>query len=219
MQHQPETLARAASAELLKFLGFSQITRNAREVVTAATPQQIPGFILTRFADTYGRSIAFVFKGKAPGADGSDVYLDKSLLHQSANYHLLVEGLAYPTFYSKLYVDLRQEMVKSVEKARHDKKGIWQLDQTKDGFVLEKLQTITDKVVILPKLFRRLLDYLAINEGSVSLTGFKGYLKSLDDRTIILPDGQFTNFDYVVDVKDQTIKLTHPPERLVFVEK
>jgi Staphylococcal nuclease homologue len=174
---------------------------------------------LTRFADTYGRSIAFVFKGKAPRADGSDVYLDKSLLHQSANYHLLVEGLAYPTFYSKLYVDLRQEMVKSVEKARHDKKGIWQLDQTTDGFVLEKLQTITDKVAILPKLFRRLLDYLAINERSVSLTGFKGYLKSLDDRPIILPDGQFTNFDYVVDVKDQTIKLTHPPERLVFVEK
>jgi hypothetical protein len=195
------------------------VTRNAEQMVTAATPQQVPGFILTRFADTYGRCVAFVFKGKAPKADGSDVYMDKSLLHQSANDHLLATGLAYPTFYSKLYVDLRQEMTKTTDKARHDKKGIWQVDKTTDGFVLESLQTITDQVVILPKLFRRLLDYLAINEGSVSLARFKDYLESRDDRLIILPEGHVTGFDYVVEVKDQTIKLTQPPERLVFMEK
>lgn len=219
MQHQPKALGQAAATELLKFLGFSQVTRNTQQIVTAATPQQIPGFILTRFADTYGRSVAFVFKGKAPKVDGSDVYLDASLLHQSANDHLLATGLAYPTFYSKLYVDLRQEMTQTTEKARQNKKGIWQEDKTTSGFILENLKTITDQVVILPKLFRRLLDYLAINEGSVSLARFKDYLESRDDRLIILPEGQITGFDYVVDVKDQTIRLTHAPEHLVFVEK
>lgn len=219
LQHQPKTLAHSAAAELLKFLGFDQVTRDSHEVVTAATPQQLPGFILTRFADTYGRSVAFVFKGNAPGADGSDVYLDKSLLHQSANDHLLAAGLVYPTFYSKLYVDLQQEMTKSTDKARHGHTGIWQVDKTTEGFVLEQLRTITDKVVILPKLFRRLLDYLAINGGSVSLAGFKDYLESRDDRLIILPNGHITGFDYVVEVNAQTIKLTQPPERLVFIEQ
>lgn len=219
MQHQPKALGQAAATELLKFLGFSHVTRNAQQVVTAATPQQIPGFILTRFADAYGRSVAFVFKGQAPGADGSEVYLDKALLHQSANDHLLAAGLAYPTFYSKLFVDLRQEMTKTTDKARHNKKGIWQVDQTTNGFALETLETITEDVVILPKLFRRLLDYLALNDGSVSLAGFKEYLESRDDSVILLPEGHVTGFDYVVDVTDQTIKLTRPPEQLVFMEK
>ncbi|MFM7448027.1 MAG: hypothetical protein ACKO24_05475 [Leptolyngbyaceae cyanobacterium] len=73
--------------------------------------------------------------------------------------------------------------------------------------------------MILPKLFRRLLDYLAINGGSVSLAGFKDYLESRDDRLIILPDGHVTGFDYVVEVNNQTVKLTQPPERLVFIEQ
>jgi hypothetical protein len=73
--------------------------------------------------------------------------------------------------------------------------------------------------VILPKLFRRLIDYLAINDSSVSLARFKDYLESRDDRLIILPDGQITGFDNVVEVKGETVKLTHPPERRVFVEQ
>ncbi len=220
MQHQPKVLGQEAATELLKFLGFTHVTRNAGQVVTAATPKQIPGFILTRFADTYGRCVAFVFKGQAPKPDSNgEVYIDQSLLHQSANDHLLAIGLAYPTFYSKLYVDLRQEMTKTVEQARDDRKGIWQEDKTNHGFVLENLKTLTDQVVILPKLFRRLLNYLAINEDSVSLAGFKDYLESCDDRLIILPEGHITGFDYVVEVKDQTIQLTYPPERLVFDEK
>jgi endonuclease YncB( thermonuclease family) len=219
MQHQPEKFAQAAAAGLLKILGFSDVTRGSNEVVTSATPEQVPGFILTRFADTYGRSVAFAFKGNSSEPDGSEVRFGKSLLHQSANYHLLAEGLAYPTFYSKLYVDMRQDMAKVVDKARKGKKGLWQLDKTTEGFVLEDLQTITESVVILPKLFRRLLDYLAINDGSISLARFKDYLESRDDRLVVLPKGQVTGFDYVVEVEGQTIKLTRAPEDLVFMEK
>lgn len=219
VQHQPEEFAQAAAAELLKFMGFSDVTRGSREVVTSATPEQVPGFILTRFADKYGRSVAFAFKDNAPRPDGSNVRLDKSLLHQSANYHLLTEGLVYPTFYSKLYIDLRQDMAKAVVKARKGQKGLWQLDKTTDGFVLQDLKTLTDNVVILPKLFRRLVDYLNLNDGSVSLAGFKAFLESKDDRLVILPDAQVTGFDFVVEVEGQNIKLTTAPENLVFMEK
>ncbi|MBH8573175.1 nuclease [Nostocaceae cyanobacterium CENA369] len=219
VQHQPLELAHSAASELLKFLGFKKITRNANEVVTAAEPEAIPGFILTKFADTYGRSVAFAFKGNSDVEDGSSIYLDKSLLKKSANYHLLAKGLVYPTFYSKLYPDIRKELILVTEKVRKEKKGLWALDKTNDGFVLEDLETITDNVVILPKLFRRLLGYLAINDGSISIEKFVEYLKSLGDRLIILPEGHVTGFDFVVKVEGQNIKLTSQPEDLVFLEK
>jgi Staphylococcal nuclease homologue len=218
-QHQPLEFAHGAASELLKFLGFKNITRNDNEVVTASEPEEVPGFILTRFADKYGRAIAFVFKGNSDQEDGSSVFFDKSLLKKSANYHLLNKGLAYPTFYSKLYPDIRKELTAVTEKARKDDKGLWAVDKTKKGFVLEDLETIIDNVVILPKLFRRLLGYLAINDGSVSLDGFPNYLKSNDDRLIILPEGHVTGFDFVVKVEGQNIKLTTQPENLVFMEK
>jgi endonuclease YncB( thermonuclease family) len=219
IQHQPGEFADSAAGELLKFLGFKNITRGSNQVITAAEPEEVPGFILTRFADTYGRAIAFVFKGNSEEEDGSSIYLEKSLVKKSANYHLLSKGLVYPTFYSKLYPDIRKQLIAVTEKARSDKKGLWASDKTNKGFVLEELETITDKVVILPKLFRRLLDYLAINDDSVALDGFLNFLESKKDKVIILPDSHVTGFDFVVKVDDQNIKLTVQPEDLVFMEK
>lgn len=218
-QHQPKQFAAAAAAELLKYLGFTKVTRGDNEVISSAEPEQVPGFILSRFADKYGRPVSFAFKGDSQAADGSDVSIDKTLLHKSANYHLLAEGLVYPTFYSKLYPDLRQDMIKAVDKVRKANKGLWQVDKTTEGFVLEDLKTITDSAVILPKLFRRLLDYLAINDGTASLAGFKKYLESKDDKVLILSEGHVTGFDYLVEVDGQNIKLTTSPENLVFMEK
>jgi endonuclease YncB( thermonuclease family) len=219
MQHQPLEYAHAAASELLKFLGFKKITRNDNQVITSSEPDEVPGFILTRFADTYGRAVAFAFKGVSEETDGDDIYLDKSLLKKSANYHLLHKGLVYPTFYSKLYPDIRKELTVAAKKARDENKGLWKLDKTNKGFVLEELETITDNVVILPKLFRRLLGYLALNDGSVALEGFSNYLDALNDRLIILSENHVTGFDFVVKVEGQNIKLTYPPEDLVFLEK
>jgi endonuclease YncB( thermonuclease family) len=218
-QHQPLKFAHSAGEELLKFLGFKKVVRNDNEVVISSEPEQVPGFILTRFADQYGRSVAFAFKGDSSQEDGSDIHFDKSLLKKSANYHLISKGLVYPTFYSKLYPDIRKDLTAATEKARKEKKGLWELDKTNTGFVFENLETITEHVVILPKLFRRLLGYLAINDGSFSLEGFPEYLDSLDDKLVIIPDGHVTEFDYVVKVEGQSIKLTVEPEDLVFVEK
>jgi endonuclease YncB( thermonuclease family) len=217
---QPIEAGREAASELLKFLGFTKVTRGAREMVTASTPKAVEGFILSRSADVNGRGVAFAFKGNTTEAeDGAALFLDKALLNDSANYHLLQTGLAYPTFYSKLYIDLRKELTKVAQKAREKEKGIWASDRTTEGFELERLETITEDVVILPKLFRRLADYLALNDGSPDLGGFKRYVESLDDRVIVLPEGQITGFDTVIEVNDQSVNLTVQPEFLVFMEK
>ncbi|MBW4599985.1 MAG: thermonuclease family protein [Calothrix sp. FI2-JRJ7] len=219
MQHQPLKYGQGGASELLNYLGFKDVTRSKSEKITSVTPSEAPGFILTRFADTYGRAVAFVFKGEATQEDGSEVFIDKALLLHSANHHLLTQGLAYPTFYSKLYPDIRKELSKAAEKARKESKALWSEDKTNTGFTLDNLKTIIDDVVILPKLFRRLLSYLAINDDSVALDGFSAYLDSLDDKIIILPDGHITGFDFVVKVEGQKIMMTQQPEDIVFVEK
>ena len=127
--------------------------------------------------------------------------------------------MAYPTYYSKLYPDLRKSMTLAVKSAQKAHKGLWPLDKTTQGLTLNTLRSITDEGVILPKLFRRLLDYFAINDGSLSLAGFKSYLESREDRVIILPDGHVTGFDYVVTVNGQHVSLMTPAENLIFIEK
>ncbi|WP_286004609.1 thermonuclease family protein [Geitlerinema calcuttense] len=218
-QQQPGKYAQAACSELLSFLGFETVERDRNDTIAIAEPEQVPGYILTRYADAYGRGVAFVFKGHFDAADGSEVYCDASLLQQSANYHLLATGLAYPTFYSKLFPDLRQEMTQATKQARSQACGLWSADCTQTGFIVADLESLTEEWVILPKLFRRLLDYLAINEGSYDLGGFSQYLETRRDRILILSQGHLTGFDYVVEVEQNKVCLTTAPEDLVFMEK
>lgn len=216
---QPRELGDAASDALLRQLGFTDVQRDEHGTVTSSTPEQVPGHILTRFADKYGRAVSFAFTGGHRGRDGSQVYLDVDGMRASANYQLLVDGLAYPTFYSLLYVDLRQAMSDAAVAARAAGKGLWPHDVTLSGFRLRSREQLRDELVILPKLFRRLVDYLALDEaGGVSLTGFPRYLDARDDRLFTVPDGHATELHTLVEVKRQDVRLTVEPERIVFKE-
>src|SRR5690242_10941014 len=115
-QHQPQALAHAAADRLVGILGFTDVKRD-RETITSATPDETPGYILTGFADKYGRPVSLAFAGAASGPDLGRVEVTTDLLHESANHRLLAEGLAYPTFYSKLDPDLRADLTTTSQKA------------------------------------------------------------------------------------------------------
>ncbi|MYW92934.1 hypothetical protein G3I59_20540 [Amycolatopsis rubida] len=68
------------------------------------------------------------------------MHVDPKALKASANFRLLETGLAYPACYSKLYPDLRQTMADAAVAARTSR------------------TQLRDDVVLLPKLFRRLVD-------------------------------------------------------------
>jgi hypothetical protein len=253
---QPRALARGAGDALLTYLGFSDLQRTEDGTVTTATPDSTRGYILTRFADTYGRAVAFAFAGDRPqgGADTADaadaadtvdregpadgdsdepdagrrvavgglptVHLGVPELTRSANYHLLSAGLVYPTFYSKLYVDLREELAHEADRARRSHKGVWAQDVTHHGFDLISRDQLENELVVLPKLFRRLAEFLSLDEtGSASLTGFRAFLAQHDDRLFTVPAGQSTGFDTLVKVRGQHVRLTLAPEHIVFIEK
>jgi hypothetical protein len=142
-----------------------------------------------------------------------------SLCCVTASTFILNEGLVYPTFYSKLYPDIRAEMARSAASSRQRRRGIWPADATMSGFEVTSVDDLTERFVILPKLFRRLLDYLALNDGDISLGGFRSYVEQRDDRLVIVPSGHVTGFDYVINVQGQRVALTEPPDNLVFMEK
>jgi endonuclease YncB( thermonuclease family) len=217
--HQPAGLGNGAAETLLDLLGFSDVQRDDRNIVTSATPAQTPGYILTKFADKYGRAVSLAYPGKRRGGTGKPVYVDVAELKRSVNYQLLADGWAYPTYYAKLFVDLRNALTEATLDARNAGKGIWEHDATLPGFTLKSRAQLTDDLVILPKLFRRLAEYLTLDEPSkVSLAKFEAFLQASNDQLFTVPAGQATRLDTLVERKGQRLRLTLPPEQIVFQE-
>lgn len=218
--HQHPPLAREAADALLTGLGFRSVERDEDGTVTKSVPKMVNGHILTRFADKYGRPVSFAFKGlRGRAKDGSLVHLDRASVRSSANFVMLEAGHAYPTFYSLLYLDLRQAMAEASVTAREAKAGIWAHDHGGAGFELTSRAQLQEEIVLLPKLFRRLVDYLGLDEtGGVSLSGFGHYLDTRDDRLFTTPEGQSTELSTLVEITRQLLRLTVEPERIVFLE-
>jgi len=216
--HQPLELAHAAADELLNWLGFSNVVRGQNETVTSSTPDTVAGYILTRSADLYGRCICFVGRGTPPQDDGSSVFVDVDVLRTTANHHLIGRGLAYPTYYRALFPDLRNEFTAAAKQARDAGLGVWAADATTSGFNVTGLASLEDDIIIVPKLFRRLVDYLHLGDDSV--TGFPAFLDQAADKFFILSTGHSTTgLDTVVEVTGNTVKMTRPIQDLVFDEK
>lgn len=225
VEHQPRGLAHAAADELLKYLGFDTVLRDDDETV-ATTPDSVPGWILTRGADAYGRVVAFAGKGTPPVYSGYWTGIDEDLLKRTANYRLLLQGLAYPTFYSGLPGYLRELLTEASEKARASGKGVWPVDKTLDGAAVASMASITDDktgVVILPKLFRRLKDYIDFTGvPNPSMACFRAFLAgAANDEYRLLPDTEtlFKGLHHIVEVTDGTVRMTRPAREVVFNEK
>jgi endonuclease YncB( thermonuclease family) len=216
--HQPLAEGRGAASRLLELLGFTHVERGPDETVTASDPAAVPGHIVTKATDKYGRCIAFAFAGRAAGDDVRSIFLDAGKVAESANQRLVEDGSAYVTFYSSLFADLRAGLADAARKAEAAQQGVWLIDATTDGLTLESLSTITDRRLVLPKLFRRLADYLAINAGDPDLGGFLAFVAAHGDRVIRTDTAAVTGFDNVIEVDGQTVRMTLDPSELVFLE-
>lgn len=214
--HQPLQLANEALHFLLDTLGIKKVKFDKGGKVVSAQDGTC-GFILSRTTEKNRRPVAFVFTGDAEEADGTQVFLRPNRLEDSVNYKSALAGLAYPTYYTGLFSDLRKKMTSAVNKAQKGGgEGIWQKDKTTKGFAVSSLASVTEDAVILPKLFRRIINYMG--EGG-SIDGFKEYLAANPDPVLELKTGHFTNFDTFVEVTGNEVKLTVEPEDLVFIEK
>jgi hypothetical protein len=175
------------------------------------------GYILSRAVDKYGRPIAFVFTGEPPENDGAQITLDVPRVKESYNFSALSRGLVYPTYYRGLFNDLRIACTAAVKQARQNRLGIYAIDATNSGIKASSLRVLTEQSAILPKLFRRLVEFMA-NYGTA--VGFKDKLAQAQEPVLDLATANFTHFDTFVDQADgsEDIRLSRAPEELVFDE-
>lgn len=214
-RHQPTQWARAARDRLLDFVDIRNVIWDANQATVVSANDGTRGWILSREKEKYGRPVAFLFAGDTAEPDGSQIFMGLDLLKESFNHAALAEGLSYPTYYEGLFSDLRDEMTSVTKAARANGLGLWPVDRSTAGFDATSLAVIIDEVAILPKLFRRLSDYMA-TEGTA--VGFREALAESREPVWDLRNQNHTHFDtFIEQAPDGThIRMTREPEELVF---
>lgn len=187
---------------LLDWMGFKNIVF-AGNRVESANPDSIPGAILSKAADANGRPVSYIFlEEDAKQLDDADwIRVEEKQLKKTINYQMLQDGNAYYTVYTSTPLKHRESLRKAATKAKTDKLGVWAEDVT-NQFELEDKTSITapNGQLILPKLFRRSIDYLkAVDKG------FEGNLK---DWLISISSGSRNENDRVVVGNNMELKLS-----------
>lgn len=212
-RHQPLALANQARNAVLTFLGIQNVQWDSGQSSVVSATDGVAGYILARSTDKFGRIIAFAFPGAWTGPTGTAVFVEPATLDPSANCFLLQNGLAYPTFYWTLFADLRMHLTGIVNSARQAFTGIHAVDQTNALFTVANIGSLTDDLVIMPKLFRRASTYLA---STGSIAGFKAALAANQEPVLDLQTANITHFDTFIEEQGNQIRLTRKPEELVF---
>ncbi len=206
-RHQPLKYAREALDFLLSRLGIRGNLFGPAHARDGAA-----GYIVAGRTDRQGRPLALVFRGDP---EGQELDPDIALLSRSINYQLLQAGLAYPAFDPGLAPRIRKELTLVCRSARNSQKGFWPQDRTNLGVVIDGGLSQLGKYIIFPRLFRHLVRFL---QESDNLRGFKPYLEGHPDPVLYLPTDRSTDLGALMEVQNNSLKLTAAPEDLVFAE-
>jgi hypothetical protein len=172
------------------------------------------GFVLARRVESDGCPVAFAFMGGSSFNDGQTVYLDGNLLRRSVNYQLLESGWAFPDFTPSLFSDLREELTRITRKARQEDLGLWPFDVTQQGIALEQLSSLTERHIVLPRLFRKLIEHWKQHKH---LDGLEESPCFAEQSVLLLEHAHFAHFNDLLQHRAGILRLTEAPENLVFL--
>jgi endonuclease YncB( thermonuclease family) len=213
---QPGAFALAALENLLSLLGIQNIKYNLALTKIVEAEDETPGYIASSKLDMYDRPVSFVFPN-LPNLliDGSELSLADLPIKKSVNYILAQKGLVYPTFYDGIESEAVEVFQKTIRNARSRKRGLWAIDKT-TGFTFWESITIKRDIVILPKLFRRLISFLLKHSDINQLSD---YLLTAKDYCRIIGDDQRIKFGELLSVSDLEIRMSEKPENIIFLPK
>lgn len=212
--HQPRSFGIGALEKLLGMLGIGDLQYSLAISTIVNASDGGPGFIATDGLDGFDRPISIVFPGNVALMDGAEMAAADLPIEQSVNYRMCWDGLVYPTFYTSTEPVLVEKITFATRASRSTKSGIWVIDHSED-FTIHDMRTIYEDILILPKLFRRLVSYFDANSGFEALPA---YMKRNGDK-LFLANGTKTTFDKIVSVEGRRLKLLVPPEDIFFVPK
>src|SRR5512147_194552 len=182
--HQPRPFALAALESLLEFLDIKSVVYSIGFTKIVDVEDGKAGFIASGGTDRFGRLVSYLFPKKAPLTDGAVMDSSKLPVEESINFQLAREGLVYPTFYTTTDRVFAEKIRAVISRARKTKRGIWSIDRTAD-FSLWDVRTLQEDILILPKLFRRLIGFI---DSYADYSQLEGYMKKQRDN-LVLWDG------------------------------
>lgn len=216
-QGEAQPLALPARDALLARLGFTGLTYTEGQSVESATPTELPAAIASSLVEVNGRPVALLYTGQDAERfeDGADVEVDDALVDASVNAEQTRNGLAYITVYSTTPAAVRARFVTLGQAARDGGGPVWAADRS-GGFTARTQDDVgPDGALVLPKLFRRVTDFLA----SESEQSFDAWLADQgEDDDPVDVDGRRTTLSDLVTQDGDEIRLTADPLSLVFVE-
>ncbi len=221
-----QPLGTEARDQLLSWMGFENIEYKGNRV-QSSEPEAISGVILTQAADANGRPISYVLlEAEAKRLqDGDWTKVDTTLLKKTLNFKLLTQGLVYYTVYTSMHSSHRKLLRETALAARKANRGVWKVDETNEFVLIDKNSIIApDGQVILPKLFRRCIDYLKSVDG-----GFSGNLqdwlisvsqgsRNENDR-VLIRDSIEVNLSDLIAQRNSRIVFKEDVLNITFVEK
>ena len=128
---------------------------------------------------------------------------------------LLREGLVYPTFYTSTEPIVLDKFRTATERARIGGRGLWAIDRTSD-FTLWDTRTIQYDILILPKLFRRLVGFFDRYQDFKELPAYM--IRQQDDLQLV-NNPTPRSLASLMTIKGRRLKLKVPVEDILFSPK
>ncbi|MBV6397348.1 MAG: hypothetical protein HFACDABA_02962 [Anaerolineales bacterium] len=213
--HQPMPFAIAALEKLLTLIGIKNVKYSLSVTHIVDADDASPGFLASAGMDRYKRPISFLFPGEVPLTDGAVLDINELPLEKSVNYLLLREGLVYPTFYTSTEPAVLDKFRTATKRARIAGRGLWAIDRTAD-FTIWDTRTIQDSVMILPKLFRRLVGFFDRYQDFKELPA---YMVRQQDDLQLVGNPMPRSLASLMTIKGRRLKLKVNVEDILFSPK
>jgi hypothetical protein len=211
---QPLAIAKSATDALLRAFGIPVLTYNLNFTKIVTAGDSVEGAIIAAEVDGYDRPIAYALLGDHGLADGAELpALTDAMVELTINYKLAADGLVYPTFYTTTNETGLSAISRATAAAIEDRRGIWAFDRSL-GFQFWGPRTILEEAVILPKLFRRLVNFC---EESDDIAKLDVWLRGKRDPFTVISTGQrFQKLSDLVFVNGREVGLKFDPLDIMF---
>ena len=213
--HQSRAFALAALELLLDMLNIKSVTYSLSMTQIVDADDGKAGFIASASTDRFGRPVSYLFPKTAQLTDGAIMDSATLPIEDSLNFQLAREGLVYPTFYTTTDRLFAEKIRAVVTRARKTTRGIWSIDRTPD-FTLLDIRTLQEDVLVMPKLFRRLVSFF----DNYSDFGKLGEYMTKQRDNLVLWDGtKKKSLADLMKISGRRLQMKTPVEDILFSPK
>jgi len=213
--HQPRPFALAALESLLEMLNITDVTYSLAVTQVVDANDNKAGFVASATVDPFGRPVSYIFPKDAKLTDGAVMDSETLPIEDSVNFQLAREGLVYPTFYTTTDRIFAEKIRAVVARARKTRRGIWSIDKTAD-FTLLDIRTLEEDVLVMPKLFRRLVGFF---DRYSDFGDLEAYMKKQRDNLVLWDGTKKKSLADLMTFTGRRIRMKTPVEDILFSPK